>query len=338
VWKNCPAWKEIGYRVDVLESTEVNNKQREDFRLAEDKKHLLIHFLFLARARKSKEIDRLLDPLDPDETLWCNSFNETNVEWTETGSLPYLDDTDGSYIESATKKAQQDEFGFVNTTHSTDTLNSVYLYLEGSGNGSDTQDVYLHNGTSWSSSFGFVFGSMGYQNTDVSAFLDTWAKVDACLMRIIHENAANSCTIRRAYLFCNYTSEAQQYDRWATASVSAVGTPGRLALLTRENSGATTIVGVADRVYLANRISTGAVGIVGVAKRVKIATREAIAAISEVGQTLTTALHTRLATESTCSYQSVLCCGSVDCGYTKSERSGSVSSCSNWCSRTDADY
>jgi len=96
IYRKCPAWKKCGFRVDRLDSEKVANIQRDDYRLAEEKKFLLIHFLFLARDRKTEEINKLLDPNDPDETLYCNSFDSTYTDWTNTGASPYLDAADST--------------------------------------------------------------------------------------------------------------------------------------------------------------------------------------------------------------------------------------------------
>ncbi len=206
IWLECPAWTEIGH--PIFKDKKVMEDQKGDFRLAEENKFLLLHLLHLARLRKEGQIQAFLDG-DPFETLWITDFDETEVAWTEYGDLPYLQDSDSDYIESATKKAAEGVWDFANTTHSGDTLEAVTLYLEGQGNGTDAQDVYIHDGVDWSPSpYGAVFGtSMGYIQIDLSGFLDTWGKIDAARMRIVHENAGNSCTIRRGYLYVQYSAE-----------------------------------------------------------------------------------------------------------------------------------
>jgi len=167
-------------------------------------------------------------------SLYVNGLGIESSDWIEVGDSPYLNaqDQPTHYIYSAVKKAEHGDFTFADTAM-TGTINSVHLYIYGESTGQQTQDITLWDGTGWSSIFGFVFGSWGWVNVDVSTFLDSWTKINAAKMHIQHENIASNCGIDVAYLYVDYTPTEQDGEDIKSAST-------RIALINESVKSAST--------------------------------------------------------------------------------------------------
>jgi len=143
------------------------------------------------------------------EELYVDGLGAERGAWTRVGTTPYLDaqDQPSHYVHNAVKKAEIGDFTFANTAHSADTLNSVTLYVYARKVGPPTLDIFLWNGTSWTDS-GLavdVDGLWSWEFVDVSAILDTWAKVDGAKMYIKQPNDIDQSEVDAAYLLINYT-------------------------------------------------------------------------------------------------------------------------------------
>ena len=64
------------------------------------------------------------------ESQYVTSFDATNDNWTKTGSTPYLDSGDASYVSSAAKKAVTGNYDFPDFALSgtLSSLISFYIY------------------------------------------------------------------------------------------------------------------------------------------------------------------------------------------------------------------
>jgi len=132
------------------------------------------------------------------ESQYVSGFDATNDEWTKTGSSPYLDLGDGSYVNSSTKKAETGYYDFPSFSL-TGSLTSVTLYLRGTGTVTDVHEVEVYDGTSWSGVQNISLDStLQEYSLDISGIIDTLTKLSLCQINIIHENAANACTIYHA--------------------------------------------------------------------------------------------------------------------------------------------
>ena len=125
-----------------------------------------------------------------DTKLWVDSFDSTRDQWAKNGSSPYLDvqDDPTNYVYGepdgvgSQDGEQIGDFGFEDHSQ-TGTINSVILRIYGHGNPSRPNQnffsVHLWDGTSWNEVMDFR-GEANYiwKEVDVSAYLDTWDKVN----------------------------------------------------------------------------------------------------------------------------------------------------------------
>ena len=122
--------------------------------------------------------------------LWVNSFDAIRNQWAMTGSSPYLDaqDEPNNYAfvidegEGSEHGDQCGDFGFENTTQ-TGTISSVKLRVYGHCSPMKPVkchfSVWLWDGSSWNSVMNFQNeASYVWKETNVTAYLDTWAKIN----------------------------------------------------------------------------------------------------------------------------------------------------------------
>lgn len=146
-------------------------------------------------------------------TLWCDTFDSTNVAWTEVNATPYLQDTDTSWVETATRNLVEGFFEFAPSGDpGTDIIDSVLLYIETqqAAGGDDQIQVDIQ-------ATGLVLstvttltpnaGGYTYQNFDVSALLNTWAIIDSAEIQLTSRRVGGTMAAvfaRRAYLYVTY--------------------------------------------------------------------------------------------------------------------------------------
>lgn len=128
------------------------------------------------------------------ESQYVNGFDATNDEWTKTGSSPYLDLGDGSYVNSAVKKAETGYYDFPSFSL-TGSLTSVTLYLRGTGTITDIHDLEIYDGSSWIPTTISLDSTLQEYSVDIIGIIDTLTKLSLCQLNIIHENNINACTI-----------------------------------------------------------------------------------------------------------------------------------------------
>jgi hypothetical protein len=123
------------------------------------------------------------------EELYVNVYNVVSEGWSVSGANPYLQSGDGEYISSRTNGALESNFGFANSAGS-GTINSVKLRLRDKIQNLDSLNTYtveVYDGSSWTSIGSFAPAGTSFANQplkDVSAILNTWAKINACLIRL----------------------------------------------------------------------------------------------------------------------------------------------------------
>lgn len=169
-------------------------------------------------------------------SLYVATLGTEKTAWTREGASPYLDvqDQPTNYVYSSVKKAQIGDFTF-DSTAASGTINSVTLYVYGqTSNGTDITDFFIHDGASWSGSYPLTFdASYSWKNVAITATLDSWTKINAALMYIAHENAANLCDIDAAYIYVDYTPSTLDSEDVKSAST-------RIALVSEDTVSAST--------------------------------------------------------------------------------------------------
>lgn len=142
------------------------------------------------------------------EEVYVNSFDNTEVAWTEVGSSPYLHNTTTDYIAVAVDNKYESKFGFPNSAGS-GTINSVKIIVEGMnipieiGGGAE---VYVWDGTAWRN-LGLVSTQYSYtwEEVDASTWLDTWDKINGAKLRFRSVIGDGYVYVRRATRKVNYT-------------------------------------------------------------------------------------------------------------------------------------
>ena len=119
------------------------------------------------------------------EEVYTNTFDARLLAWTEVGVTPYLQNTDADSINTNTDLREEGDWTFPVSAGS-GTINSIKLRLENRLTVLDcgSADVYVWDGTSWVY-VGVIgawntFGTFNWEEIDVSAILNTWAKINAC--------------------------------------------------------------------------------------------------------------------------------------------------------------
>ena len=142
------------------------------------------------------------------ETLYVDGFDSTYTEWAESGSSPYIDDSD-DYIYESSDGDREGYFTFADTTHSGDIFNSVEIYFEcyqvGSG---EWFEVWIYDGSSWSDLGDITPGtSYSWKSMNITSKIDSWTKVDACQLYVVYQKTGKPdfVYVRRCYLYVDYT-------------------------------------------------------------------------------------------------------------------------------------
>jgi len=156
------------------------------------------------------QIDHIIDP---QETLYVNSFDASNEEWDlESGSSPYLSDDDDYIHDTAGNAPQEGNFGFANST-ATGTINNVTLYFETQADDAPADDgfnVFINNGTGGFTDEGLLQPSSttyAWDTIDVSSKFPSWQSIDDAQMYVVYSKSGqgDDVYVRRAYLYVDYT-------------------------------------------------------------------------------------------------------------------------------------
>jgi len=117
--------------------------------------------------------------------VYTDYFSDTTVDWTEGGSSPYLDDDDGHYIYTTTTAKVESYWTFPAGTIS-GTINSVKIRFEALAAGANNKfQSEVWDGAAWVD-MGLIdpTGMYAWYEVDVSATLNTWAKINGCRIRV----------------------------------------------------------------------------------------------------------------------------------------------------------
>jgi len=156
------------------------------------------------------------------EEVYVNSYTEEySTTWTKTGNSPYIQDTDSDYVDTNTNNLYISKFGFPNSEGS-GTINSVKLRFEASEIAIDAGEVdievLVYDGTTWIGLGWLSVLADGYwhwaTDIDVSAILNTWAKINACQVRLRSAiSLIASAGVRRCTRKVTYTAVAPLASR-----------------------------------------------------------------------------------------------------------------------------
>ena len=142
------------------------------------------------------------------EEVYVNSFDGTEVAWTEVGSSPYLHNSDADYIYTPVNNRYESKFGFPNSAGS-GTINSVKIRVEVMNTyidiGASTQ-VLVWNGGSWVS-LGYASSPDVYTwvEYDVTSILTTWELINGAKLRFRSSLWDGIIYVRRATRKVTYT-------------------------------------------------------------------------------------------------------------------------------------
>lgn len=144
--------------------------------------------------------------------LYVDSFDNSRTGWNKHGLSPYLNSqnqpTDYVELPSGQELIQQvGDFGFTNSEKSSETINSVYLYVYGrKEKEQDSFSVYLWDGSTWGSPYNITSSDWAWTSWDVSSRLDTWVKIDSVKIYLMGANDQEKGQIGAdaAYLYVDF--------------------------------------------------------------------------------------------------------------------------------------
>lgn len=127
----------------------------------------------------------------PIEEGYTDAFDASTVAWVEVGNSPYLHDTDADYIDRASSKLasyQEGNWTFPASAGS-GTINSVKLRVEdrrSNASGDASVVIYVWDGSAWNALSLFCsWTAYAWEEIDVSAILNTWAKINAAKVYVV---------------------------------------------------------------------------------------------------------------------------------------------------------
>lgn len=145
------------------------------------------------------------------EELFVNALDDTFREWSEVGDSPFLNDLDANYIiEAATGTDKEGYFDFANSAVGAGTINSVKVSLEAKFyQYVKSFKLFVWNGSEWID-FGTITPSgadYAWEDVDVSASIDSWAKIDGCRVYVEEISVITGWVyIRRCKLKIDYSA------------------------------------------------------------------------------------------------------------------------------------
>lgn len=170
------------------------------------------------------------------EEVYVDSFDRTNTAWIEVpvlDSYVYLNDNNTDYIYIALANALEGDFGFPASAGS-GTINSVKLRFEtkiSKALGNNDVEVYVWDGSSYNRAgiLAPTSTSYGWEELDVSAILDTWAKINAAkiYLKLIRFDAY-AIYVRRATRKADYTAVAVGVSKSYSDGLVCVGWVGQV--------------------------------------------------------------------------------------------------------------
>jgi DNA-directed RNA polymerase specialized sigma24 family protein len=153
------------------------------------------------------EFDHIIDP-QYTTSLYVDGFNPISQDWTEIGTSPWLNATDGNYLTTDNRNNAHEEFTFENLPAGSIRINEVmiYAYLDC---GTERIQLDVWDGTNWE---GVEFQGSGWQwHSSTLTGLDTVDKVNNALLMIRSRNIGKwegTVQADAVYLFVNYTTNS----------------------------------------------------------------------------------------------------------------------------------
>ena len=160
--------------------------------------------------------------------LYVDSFDNTRTGWTRHGTAPYLDAQNypTDYVRLGSDRTESiGDFGFQNSSKSSETINSVILRVYAWKE--DSQDrlwVYLWDNSSWGNANNVIRTSAGWTEFDVTTRLDTWAEIDSAKIYLNGDTTqaenywlfADCAMLRITYNIMNYDLDLEV--QWTNAT------------------------------------------------------------------------------------------------------------------------
>jgi len=148
------------------------------------------------------------------ETLTCNAFDSTFLNWTGTGGSPYLDAPDTNYVSTQNDDKYIGNFSFPDTSlTSFSTVTAIKIYVRTYDNGKLGR-VYYYDGTNWARWFqigGSEMSAWQWENSgDIDAYITSLAEINSLAITLYSESEVGTPLIRveEAYIQVTYTSGA----------------------------------------------------------------------------------------------------------------------------------
>jgi hypothetical protein len=145
------------------------------------------------------------------EEIYTDALDGTYSEWAVLGSTPYLQNTDTDYIRINLNAKTEGDWTFP-ASDGSGTINSVKLRFEAMVQAVNSYDatVYVWDGASWVNigDLGIASTSYAWYEKDVSAILNTWAKINGAKVRLVSwvSGAAKYIYVRRLTRKVDYSA------------------------------------------------------------------------------------------------------------------------------------
>jgi len=160
------------------------------------------------------------------ETLPVDNFIETKTGWTRVGASPWLNAIEvvpTNYIETDVRDDEIGDFTFEYTPETgIISLVEVRLWCMQESGGNDQIEIYVWDGSVWSLAGTITPNPDGftYSSVDVTAILDTWAKINNAKMYLIKKTvgAKQLVTVDYAEIRVTYTQDLLHHDVRCMAS------------------------------------------------------------------------------------------------------------------------
>lgn len=127
-------------------------------------------------------------PVETDK--YVNATTDTEVpKWVTTGANPWLNADDASYIRSSTLNQKSGDYSFPASAGApTDHINSVALrFRDKYGVNPGAYEIFVYDGSAWTDVGNLTPLNLAFTDEadfDVSAILNSWAKINACLVYV----------------------------------------------------------------------------------------------------------------------------------------------------------
>ena len=163
-----------------------------------------------------------------DLVLSANS-SPANATWTASGTTPYIDATDASYVTTSTKNVVTEIFTFEESAD-LGTITSVIFSIRANsddGKGDITIEYSPDNGSNFPASDSHINFTAAYEtrnSVELITTFDTWAKINLAAARFIG-TASSTYQVDHVYITVVYTAAALAVDAEDVTSQSTISEP-----------------------------------------------------------------------------------------------------------------